>query len=123
MATQLLKSFCNRRSPRRGAMMVLIAITLPIIIIIAAFALDVAWMQLVRTELRTATDSASRAGAKTLSLKQNTTDARNAAKQAALRNTVAGDPLQLQNSEIEFTLTKAMRPRGLRSSTSPSNTA
>lgn len=102
MATQLLKSFCNRRSPRRGAMMVLIAITLPIIIIIAAFALDVAWMQLVRTELRTATDSASRAGAKTLSLKQNTTDARNAAKQAALRNTVAGDPLQLRNSEIEF---------------------
>lgn len=102
MTNQLLKPNCLRRSPRRGAMLVLIAVTLPIIVIIAAFALDVAWMQLVRTELRTATDSASRAGAKTLSLKQNTTDARNAAKQAALRNTVAGDPLQLRNSEIEF---------------------
>ena len=46
---------------RRGAMLVLIAICLPLIVILAAFAVDVAWMQLVRTELRTATDAAARA--------------------------------------------------------------
>lgn len=87
---------------RQGAMLVLIAITLPLVVIMAAFALDVAWMQLVRTELRTATDSASRAGAKTLSLAQNVPDALGAAKEAARRNSVAGTPLALRDSEVEF---------------------
>jgi len=43
---------------RRGGMLVLIAVTLPLVIIMASFAVNVAWMQLVRTELRTATDAA-----------------------------------------------------------------
>jgi Ca-activated chloride channel family protein len=87
-------------------MLVLIAITLPLVVIMAAFALDVAWMQLVRTELRTATDAASRAGAKTLSLKQSVPEARRAAKEAALRNRVAGEPLNLRDSEIQFGIGK-----------------
>ena len=37
---------------RRAAMLVLIAFCLPLCVIMAAFAVDVAWMQLVRTELR-----------------------------------------------------------------------
>ena len=73
----------------RGAMLVLVAICLPLFIIMAAFAVDVAWMQLTRTELRTATDAASRAGAKTLSLAQSEAAARAAAKDAARRNRVA----------------------------------
>jgi len=83
-------------------MMVLIAVTLPLIVIMAAFAIDVAWMQLVRTELRTATDAASRAGAKTLSLSQDETAARAAARDAASRNLVAGTPLQMVDPEIEI---------------------
>jgi Ca-activated chloride channel family protein len=91
-----------RRSSRQGAMLVLIAVCLPLCIIMAAFAINVAWMQLVRTELRTSTDAAARAGAKELSLAQTTTDAAVAAKNAAKRNFVAGAPLQLADSEIEF---------------------
>jgi Ca-activated chloride channel homolog len=87
---------------RHGAMLVLIAITLPLVAIMAAFALDVAWMQLVRTELRTATDAASRAGAKTLSIQQTVAQARAAAIEAARRNNVAGQPLRLRDEEIEF---------------------
>lgn len=83
-------------------MMVLIAITLPIMIIMAAFALNVAWMQLVRTELRTATDASSRAAAKTLSLQQDVPTARQEAKRAARRNRVANSPLLVRNREIEF---------------------
>ncbi len=94
--------FHKRRPARRGAMLVLIAICLPLILIMAAFAVDVAWMQLVRTELRTATDAASRAGAKELSLSQNIQTARQTAKQAARRNLVAGEPLRLQNKQIEI---------------------
>lgn len=91
---------------RTGAIAVLMAITLPLIVIMAAFAIDVAWMQLVRTELRTATDAASRAGAKTLSLQQDETAARAAARDAASRNQVAGSPLQVVNAEIEIGLAR-----------------
>jgi Mg-chelatase subunit ChlD len=83
-------------------MLVLIAVCLPLCIIMAAFAVDVAWMQLVRTELRTATDSAARAGAKELSLSQDTTAARDRAKQAARRNLVASAPLELANRDIHI---------------------
>jgi len=85
-------------------MAVLIAVTLPLIIIMVAFAVDVAWMQLVRAELRTATDAASRAGAKTLSLQQSEAAARLAAIDAAQRNLVAGVPLAVLDSEIEVGL-------------------
>src|SRR4249919_2295812 len=91
-----------QQKSRRGAMMVLIAVCLPLLIIMAAFAIDVAWMQLVRTELRTATDAASRAAAKELSLSQSTDTARARAKDAANRNLVAGAPLKLADSDIEF---------------------
>jgi Mg-chelatase subunit ChlD len=90
------------RISRRGAMLVLIAVCLPLCIIMAAFAVDVAWMQLVRTELRTATDSAARAGSKELSLSQDTTAAQQRAKEAAGRNQVAGEPLQLANRDIQI---------------------
>jgi Mg-chelatase subunit ChlD len=83
-------------------MLVLIAICLPLCVIMAAFAIDVAWMQLVRTELRTATDAAARAGAKELSLSQDKTAARNRAKQAARRNKVAGEPMRLANRDIQI---------------------
>ncbi len=99
---------CFGRQPARrsGAMLVLIAVVLPLVIILSAFALDVAWMQLVRTELRTATDAASRAAAKTLSMQQNTDDARAAAKDAANRNLVAGAPLIVSDNEIEFGISR-----------------
>jgi hypothetical protein len=83
-------------------MLVLIAVTLPLFLIMAAFTVDVAWMQLVRTELRTATDAAARAGAKELGLSQNEASARASAKEAATRNLVAGQPLLLADADIEF---------------------
>ena len=91
-------------------MLVLIAITLPLMLVMAAFALDVAWMQLVRTELRTATDASSRAAAKTLSLRQSVPAARAEAKIAASRNTVANEPLVVRDSEIEFGISRQSTP-------------
>ena len=92
----------TRKATRSGAMLVLIAITLPLVVIMVAFAVDVAWMQLVRTELRTATDAAARAGAKQLSLQQSEAVARAAAKDAAAQNLVAGSPLVVRDDEIEL---------------------
>lgn len=95
---------------RCGAMLVLMAVTLPLVVIMTAFAIDVAWMQLVRTELRTATDAASRAGAKTLSLQQNEAAARAAARDAASRNLVAGTPLRVRDPQIEIGLSSQATP-------------
>lgn len=94
----------SQKNQRRGAMIVLVAITLPLFIIMMAFAIDVAWMQLVSTELRTATDAASRAGAKALSIQQTEGAARAEAREAARRNLVAGVPHRLLDSEIEVGL-------------------
>jgi Flp pilus assembly protein TadG len=81
-------------------MLVLVAFCLPLCLIMAAFAVNVAWMQLTRTELRTATDSASRAGAQELSRQQSANAAVKAAKTAAARNKVAGKPLLLADTQI-----------------------
>lgn len=96
-------ALCRKRcSERRGAMLVLVAVVLPVLALMMAFAIDVAWMQLVNTELRTATDAAARAGAKVLSVSQDEATARNAAIDAASRNLVAGAPLRLAPGDIQF---------------------
>jgi Ca-activated chloride channel homolog len=101
--TSIKKHSCRTQSSthRRAAMLVLIAICLPLCLIMAAFAVDVAWMQLARTELRTATDAAARAGTKELSLSQTESAARTRAKQVAARNLVAGAPLKLADADIQ----------------------
>ncbi|MEM9187187.1 MAG: vWA domain-containing protein [Planctomycetota bacterium] len=96
----------NAKRERRGAILVLIAVIMPVFALMAAFAVDVAWMQLVRTELRTATDAAARAGAKTLSAEQDRGAARAAAVDAASRNLVAGVGLRIDGSDVQFGLSQ-----------------
>lgn len=91
-----------QQRPRRGAMMVLMVLCIPVVLMFSAFAINIAWMQLTRTELRTATDAAARAGSRTLSLSQDAATARTAAQQAAARNTVGGDPLIMDNGDVVF---------------------
>lgn len=98
-----MQSQQNRKSKsRRGAVLILVAISLPVILLMVAFAIDVAWMQLTRTELRTATDAASRAGSRVLGLTQNADQARAAAIDAASRNNVAGDPMIVAPGDVEI---------------------
>lgn len=92
----------QRPADRQGAILVLIAVLIPVICVLAAFAVDIAWMQLATTELRTATDFSARAGAKVLSLEQNTDDARAAAIDAASRNLVAGEGLRVAPAAVQF---------------------
>lgn len=96
------KELREKSSRRRGAMMMLMVFCIPIVLMFSAFAINVAWMQLTRTELRTATDAAARAGSRTLSLSQDTATARSVAQQAAARNTVAGDALILADTDVVF---------------------
>ncbi len=98
-----MRSVNTRRQNRRtGAMLILIGLCIPIVLIFAAYSINIAWMQLTRTELRTATDAAARAGSRTLSLTQTAAAARTAAIDAAGRNTVGGKPLALRDTDVQI---------------------
>ena len=90
------------RRARQGAMLVLIAVTIVLLLIAVAFSIDVAYMQLTRTELRTSTDAAARAAIESLSRTQNVGNARQAARDAAFANEVAGAGLLLDDGDIVF---------------------
>ncbi len=96
------KKLSPMQERRRGAMAVLIAVCLPIFLIMAAFSIDVAYMELTRTELRIATDAAARAAGRTLSIAQDQTAAKTAGVAYALKNKVAGNGLVVALSDFEF---------------------
>ncbi|TWU50509.1 von Willebrand factor type A domain protein [Rubripirellula tenax] len=95
--------FNFKNSPQRnGTAAVLVVVTFSVFLIMAAFSIDVAYMQLSRLELRTSADAAAKAGAEALSREGSVDDARTAAKQLASMNLVGGAPLTLQDSDIFF---------------------
>ncbi|MDH3717812.1 MAG: pilus assembly protein TadG-related protein [Planctomycetota bacterium] len=81
-------------------MVVLVAIILPILLIAVYFAVDTAYMQLARTQLRTAADAAARAGTETLLRTRDERLSVQAAMQFAESNSVAGQPLELATEDV-----------------------
>lgn len=92
----------NGEDVRRGAVIIYGAISLFLLLVMAVFAIDVAYMQLVRTELRTSTDAATSAASEALARTQSVGIARQAALDLAFANPVARDPLQLAGQDIVF---------------------
>ena len=88
---------------RRGSILVLTAFLLPVMFILAAFTINLAYLQLTRTEMMVATDAAARAGGRTLSESQDVDLAKEAAEITAALNNVAGSPLQIDaDAHVEF---------------------
>ncbi len=109
--TQHVSRIIHRRSQqRRGAIAMLMAVFLPVLLVIIAMAVNIAYMHLARAELRIATDSAARAAGRTLSLTQSTAKARAAAIAAAAKNSVAGQPLRLTSRDVEFGMNSRPSP-------------
>ena len=77
-------------SRRRGAMLVMICMIMFLLLSMLALSVDVSYMHLCRTQLRTATDSAARAGGEALSRAQSIDVARAAAKKMAAANPEIG---------------------------------
>jgi Mg-chelatase subunit ChlD len=94
------KKFQSRR--RRGAIFLLVVMLMFVFLMMAAFTIDVGYMQLTKTQLRTAADAASRAAAGALSRGEDEAGAIAAAQAVAGLNDVAGQPLQLKASELTF---------------------
>ncbi len=96
---------------RVGAILPLFALILPVLAIIAAFTINIAYLQLTRTELMVATDAAARAGGRAISQSQSQEDvtpaeiiqdAITAAQATAALNTVAGGPLTVARRRIRW---------------------
>lgn len=87
---------------RRGAVLLLFSAMVIVLLMSAAFSVDVAWMQLTRTELRAANDAATKAAAEALARLQSEDAAIDAAIAIAAQNKIAGRPLKLSADDIEF---------------------
>ena len=85
---------------RIGSASILIVTMMFVFIVTAAMTVDFAYMQLVRTELRSATDAAAKAGAEALSRTQSTDTAKAEAIRFAAANKVGGKPFTLNNNDI-----------------------
>ncbi|MEZ6094611.1 MAG: VWA domain-containing protein [Pirellulaceae bacterium] len=88
---------------RKGIILVLVAFALVLLFGMAAFCIDLAYMQLVDTELTAATDAAAKAAARELSInKGNTFKATKEGIAAAARNKVAGKSMILEASDFQY---------------------
>lgn len=92
----------SRQDTRTGVLLVLMAFLLPVVLILCFMSVDVAWMLLLRTELRVATDSAARAAGSTWSETLDESQAVAAAQQYALLNEVGGQGLVLNSGDVVF---------------------
>ena len=95
---------------RRGAVIALFAILLPVVLLLCGVAINIAYMQLTHTEMQVAVDAAARAGGRGFSEFQDVDQAKQLAFDTAPLNEVAGAPLQIDLSdgggEIEFGLSQ-----------------
>ncbi len=99
-----LHRLANHRQPRRrrGAMAILICVMIFAFIAIVAFSVDVSYMYLVKSELRSATDAAAKAASETLARTQDIDLAIARGMEIAKKNRVANEELLLAPSDFEF---------------------
>ncbi len=100
----------RNHSKRRGAVIALFAILLPVVLLLCGVAINIAYMQLTHTEMQVAVDAAARAGGRAFSEFQDVDAAKQMAFDTAPLNEVAGAPLQIDQSDgggdIEFGLSQ-----------------
>ncbi len=94
---------CQRQTmPRKGAMIPVLALTLPVIIIIIGYSINIAYMELVQTELRLTCDSAAKAALVNFGATQNQATAISFAQSISANNTVSGKAITIPNSQFNF---------------------
>lgn len=116
----------QNRNARKGAIVPLFAILLPLLLIASGFAINLAYMQVVTTELKIATDCAAHAGGRAMSVAQDTANLTvqekrdyavesgiSMAQKLAATNTVFGRQLSVgdegSGSEIEIGFGNSVR--------------
>lgn len=96
----------NRNTPkrvrRRGATVPMFAAVLVVLLVAALFSVDIAYMQLSCTQLRSAVDGSAKAAAAALAAGATADEAKALAIEVAAKNNVGGRQLQLSPSQIEL---------------------
>jgi Flp pilus assembly protein TadG len=87
---------------RRGAIAVLVALMIPMLLILTAFAINVAYMQMVREQLRVTCDASAKAALVNYGINGSPSTAISFAQTVANLNLVAGSPLPLTTSNVIF---------------------
>lgn len=87
---------------RKGAVLVLMVIMLPVALLLCAFAVNLAYMELNRTELYSAADAAARASGREFTVTRSKSLATARGKAMAELNDIAGEPMTLANSDFVF---------------------
>jgi Mg-chelatase subunit ChlD len=82
---------------RNGAILPLFAFLLPVLLIFCGFAINLAYMQMVSTDIKIATDAAAHAGGRSMSIEQSTDAAIAKAEEIAQANTIGGRVLSIGN--------------------------
>ncbi|QDV40790.1 von Willebrand factor type A domain protein [Stieleria neptunia] len=85
--------------------MAMLAILMPVMIGIAAFAINVVYMEMARTELQISLDVAARAAGRTLAVTEDESQASNAAENMLALNPYANQVLTPDETNIEFGFT------------------
>ena len=99
----------RRASHRRGATAALFAACLPVALVIACYAINVVYMEFVRTELQITMDVSTRAAGRTLAVTGDQSAASAAAQRLMVENKYANKTLDLSSSNIEFGVSKRDR--------------
>ncbi len=101
--------FKKRPFARRGAVLPLFALLLPVLFILCAFAINLAYLQLVSTEMKIATDAAAHAGGRAMSIFQDTDEVYRMVKEVAKANEVGGQILYVEGNDDEIRFGKSIR--------------
>jgi hypothetical protein len=94
-----LKCAKTTKLNRKGAVAPLFAFMLPVLLIFCGFAINLAYMQKVSTELKVATDASAHAGGRAMSVHQTTDAAIAQAELTAQANLVGGQVISISASE------------------------
>jgi Ca-activated chloride channel family protein len=101
-------AFRRTAPPRRGVVIMLMVVMLPVLLILASFVINLSYMELVRADMQVTSDAAARAAARTFARTESTQAAMAAANDASARNPVVGRVLPLTNADVVFGA--SMRP-------------
>lgn len=91
-----------RRRSRQGSILILAGAAFFALVALAGLSINIAYMELVRSEQRLATDAAAKAALVILGQSQSQAQARQAATTIAALHRVAGRPVVLVDSDIEI---------------------
>jgi Flp pilus assembly protein TadG len=97
------RSSSNRQArQRRGAVAVLVALCIPILLILTAFCVNVTYMQMVREQLRVVCDASAKAALVNYGTNSSQSTAIAFAQTVANQNLVGGTTLSLSSSNVTF---------------------